>query len=407
MQRLKAVQTTDSGWSWFPRREAMLSLRSRWGLLSAYSLINCVYNRVEKAMEECRPGRPQALGQGGGMAAPSPWRKRSSHDRKGRWRVSHRFHRKVRSPVSVPTPTSPPPLQKVRSRSPPSQSVSTTSCGYFQGRITESFDGRRSFSKFTECRNGVTVASSLTTSGTPRLGCRISNKQNGQFQENRETEDSSKSDTLERQGEESARRQSPPLITWPTNCLEVQESFGQIPRDLDGCTWPESMMSNHVDCALTSSVLPDSASHCWPLTTPDATPVPHVFAPNCLLQGVARHVLDLWTDMKDPLFSLTHRILINHSSPMTDRSQRDLLPFSFYPVSKVLEPVSVNKDSIRSNMMPASSDLNDWLLLVVTDLNWLRRTGRRAPSRPFDVGLNCGLARACSGTCENKHLRAY
>ena len=40
-------------------------------------------------------------------------------------------------------------------------------------------------------------------------------------------------------------------------------------------------------------------------------------------------------------------------------------PF-FYPVSEVWEPVSFNKEGSRLRKMPASSDLNEWLLLVVT-----------------------------------------
>ena len=38
-------------------------------------------------------------------------------------------------------------------------------------------------------------------------------------------------------------------------------------------------------------------------------------------------------------------------------------------------PVSANKDGIRSNLVPASSDLDDWLLLVVTGLGWLHGAG--------------------------------
>ena len=42
--------------------------------------------------------------------------------RKGRWRSSHHTQAKVRSPVPVPTPKSPPPLQKARPRSSPARS---------------------------------------------------------------------------------------------------------------------------------------------------------------------------------------------------------------------------------------------------------------------------------------------
>ena len=91
-------------------------------------------------------------------------------------------------------------------------------------------------------------------------------------------------DTMGRHGEESARCQSPPLTTCTTNCLEAQEPFGQVPRVSGECTWHESSVSNHVDYASTSPVLPGSASHCLSLTTPGAILVSPLFAPNCLLQ---------------------------------------------------------------------------------------------------------------------------
>ena len=53
-------------------------------------------------------------------------------DRKGRGRVSHRFHRKVRSTVSASTPKSPPPLQKVRSRSSPARAPPQLHVGTFR-----------------------------------------------------------------------------------------------------------------------------------------------------------------------------------------------------------------------------------------------------------------------------------
>ena len=37
----------------------------------------------------------------------------------------------------------------------------------------------------------------------------------------------------------------------------------------------------------------------------------------------------------------------------------------------------------------------------------VRRAGRRPPSRPHDMGFRCGLACACSGTCEKEHLRDH
>ena len=56
---------------------------------------------------------------------------------------------------------------------------------------------------------------------------------------------------------------------------------------------------------------------------------------------------------------------------MTGRPPRDLLAIPFYPVSEVWEPISCNKEGTRLREVPASSELNDWPLLVITGLNWL------------------------------------
>ena len=48
------------------------------------------------------------------------------------------------------------------------------------------------------------------------------------------------------------------------------------------------------------------------------------------------------------------------------QAPRDLLPIPFYPVSEVWEPISSNKEGTRLRKVPASSELNDWLLLVIT-----------------------------------------
>ena len=76
-------------------------------------------------------------------------------------------------------------------------------------------------------------------------------------------------------------------------------------------------------------------------------------------------------DGKNLLFQLARRLLSGHSSPVTGRLPRDLLPIPFYPVSGMWEPISSNKEDTRLREVPASSELNDWLLLVITGLNLL------------------------------------
>ena len=105
----------------------MLSLRPKRGLPSARSWIKYALQQGGKGSGSASQGDP--LGQGRGMASPSLRKPSPKSDatrgralksgRKGRWRVSHRFGRKLRSPVPVPSPKSPPPPQKARPRSPP------------------------------------------------------------------------------------------------------------------------------------------------------------------------------------------------------------------------------------------------------------------------------------------------
>ena len=106
-----------------------------------------------------------------------------------------------------------------------------------------------------------------------------------------------------------------------------------------------------------------------------------MFPQVCVLQGVARRVLDTWAGVKHPLLQFARRFLTFHSSPATGSPPRDLLPIPFYPVSEVMEPVNVNKEGSRLRTAPASSDLNDWLLIVVAGLDWLHgaRLGTRHP----------------------------
>ena len=74
---------------------------------------------------------------------------------------------------------------------------------------------------------------------------------------------------------------------------------------------------------------------------------------------------------KDHMLQLARRFLSGHSSPVSGRPPRELLLIPFYPVSEVWEPVTFNEEGARLRKVPASSDLNDWLLFVVTGLNWL------------------------------------
>ena len=76
------------------------------------------------------------------------------------------------------------------------------------------------------------------------------------------------------------------------------------------------------------------------------------------------------------------RLLCAHSSPVTGRPLRGLLPIPYRPVSEVWEPVDDIEDSIRLRALHASSDLRVWLLLLllllllfVTGLHWLHCSG--------------------------------
>ena len=120
--------------------------------------------------------------------------------------------------------------------------------------------------------------------------------------------------------QESARCKSPPLTTSPTFLVSAQEPFGQVPRGLGECTWPESQNWYHADCAPNPTVLPGSPSHCLWASASGSSPIPPVFPQVCLLQGVARHVLDTWAGVKDPLLQFARKFLMFHSSPGDSKS---------------------------------------------------------------------------------------
>ena len=189
-----------------------------------------------------------------------------------------------------------------------------------------------------------------------------------------------------RQEQESARCKSPPLTTSPTFLASVQEPFGQVPRGLGECTWPESLDWYHANCAPNPTVLPGSLSHCLLASAPGLSPIPPVFPQVCSLQGIARHVLGTWAGVKDLLLRFARRFLTFHSSRAKGSAPRDLLPIPFHLVSEVMEPVNFNKEDPRFRTTRASSDLNDWLLVVVACLNWLHGAGLGAPDPPVYHG---------------------
>ena len=137
-----------------------------------------------------------------------------------------------------------------------------------------------------------------------------------------------------------------------------QELFGVTLRVLNDRTWPEFLDRNQVTILKTVPDAADSSSRCVPQLVPFVLLSCPVFPRGCsLVEGVARHLLGKWKGAKGRLLELAHRFLSGHSSPVSGRPPRDLLPIPFYPVSEV----------------PAASDLNGCLLFVV---NWSQLVAR-------------------------------
>ena len=133
MQRLKAVQTAVVEGNWNLAQHLELIPTSGSNVVAPAELTAaqrtqldqlCLQNSGKGGGKGSARTPPQGLGQGGGRASLSPlrppprafastlrWKKGS---RKERWRSSHRSTPNARSPVPVPTPKSPPPLQKAR-----------------------------------------------------------------------------------------------------------------------------------------------------------------------------------------------------------------------------------------------------------------------------------------------------
>ena len=80
--------------------------------------------------------------------------------------------------------------------------------------------------------------------------------------------------------------------------------------------------------------------------------------------------------------------LLADFSPFTDdrQSTTRFAAFPFYPVTEVMKTVNFNKEGSRFRTTPASSDLNDWLLLIVAGLNWLHGVGLGARDPPVYYG---------------------
>ena len=196
MHRLKAVQTAvvEGNWNVAQHLELIPATGSNLVTLAEMRGAQRVHHdqlRVqqggEKAMEECRPGRPpgdsareeerrrllpaghpECHGRTGSQVGPQMTAGVPSFSQKGPF-ASTCANSKVPSSAS-----------QSQTSLATSQSASTTSCGHFHGRVTESFDGRRSSSESTP--NTGTASRSPLPSRQVALR-RASNGQKCQFQE--------------------------------------------------------------------------------------------------------------------------------------------------------------------------------------------------------------------------------
>ena len=252
MQRLKAVQTAvvEGNWNFAQLLELIPATGSN--VVAQAEMRAAQRTQLDQARlyqggkgSGGGPARAssQGLGPGGGKASPSPRRPLPKTDatnvravkagrkgrcvaclpaghipktdatnvravkagRKGRWRVSHHFHTKFRTPVSVPTPKSPPPPQKARPHTPPARVPPQVQAGALRAVS-------RSPSVVGEARQVLPVVGPAPRSPLPNRHvalqgskCRRANGQEDQLQKKRGTKGTSKTDTMERQEQESAR----------------------------------------------------------------------------------------------------------------------------------------------------------------------------------------------------------
>ena len=260
--------------------------------------------------------------------------------RKGRWRVSHHFHTKFRPPVPVPPRKSSPPLQKKPDFSfTAGQGSFTSSSRCSQSSVTKLFGGGRS--PPTSPSSG---ASTAVTS--PKIDIWHSGAQMQKCQRARGSA-SEKARHLENGHDgETGTRVSAVQVPAADHRTNI---FGKRPGTVRaGSSWFVRMHVNRVSglvsCGLRTRTPKFCLSHCLLVSSPGLSPIPPVFPQVCSLQGVARHVLDTWSCVKDPLLQFARRFLTFHSSPATGIPPRDLLPIPFYPGSEVMEPVSFNKE---------------------------------------------------------------
>ena len=142
MQRLKAVQTAVVEGNWNLAQHLELIPTPGSNIVSPAELRAAQRTQLDQMRLQNNGkggGKGSArtsswgLGQGEGRASPSPRRPppragastlwSNNGGRKGRWRSSRRSQPKARSPVPVPTPKSPPPLQNARQLASPARPV--------------------------------------------------------------------------------------------------------------------------------------------------------------------------------------------------------------------------------------------------------------------------------------------
>ena len=173
---------------------------------------------------------------------------------------------------------------------------------------------------------------------------------------------------------------------------ETPVPSGRAPRGEGACArgpsfWSEIMWSTRLPTQCKLAPCP-AAFHNQPML--------HLRFVLCFQLFVAR-CGSLCSRCVDWLLQLACRFLFVHSSPATGTPPRDLLPIPHHPVSEVWEPVIFHKEGTHLRKVPASSELNDWLLLVVTVLN----CGERFGARDQQVGFSMDPAK------RKRWLRVY
>ena len=267
---------------------------------------------------------------------------------------------KVRSPLLVPTPKSPPPTSENSATFTPDRTSPSIRATSLQELVAEPFSRKGTSRSLHQCHYDSRVAACCSAGGE-RFSLRNIDGQESQFQKKRRAKNTSAQVTMGRQEGVSMRSEVLSFGKFFTLWRTVSETFWfdlSSRERLHAARFLGMESHGQFVCGLSDGWLLVS----WRVTASSGCSFGFTHFSPWLWSGKHCSCYTRHVDGRERSFVSAHSqaLLSGHSSPVTGRPPRDLLPIPFNPVSEVWEPISSNEESTRLREVPASSELNDW-----------------------------------------------